>query len=172
MDRARRRARRADGIDLIMPDWFYRAVLDDALVLTIDPAYFGLTGGLERWLYRLVRKHAGRQRTVGGSIFAISTPSRRAFRRSSASPSSCATSRAASPCRAIGLSIERASGGRPSCSPSFAPAQLSTGACGQSVEPLVLSGTDGHVPSGTGPTCYQEPEAAIFHQAVNRFRRP
>src|SRR6202790_5503637 len=53
----------ADGIDLIMPDWFYRAVLDDALVLTIDPAYFSLTGGLERWLYRLVRKHAGRQRT-------------------------------------------------------------------------------------------------------------
>ena len=52
----------ADGIDLIMPDWFYRAVLDDALVLTIDPAYFSLTGGLERWLYRLVRKHAGRQR--------------------------------------------------------------------------------------------------------------
>ena len=50
-----------DGIDLIVPDWFYRAVLDDALVLTIDRAYFGLTGGLERWLYRLVRKHGGRQ---------------------------------------------------------------------------------------------------------------
>jgi hypothetical protein len=49
----------ADGIDLIVPDWFYRAVLDDALVLTIDPAYFRLTGGLERWLYRLVRKHGG-----------------------------------------------------------------------------------------------------------------
>jgi len=30
-------------------------------VLTIDPAYFDLTGGLERWLYRLVRKHGGRQ---------------------------------------------------------------------------------------------------------------
>ncbi|HLJ43734.1 MAG TPA: replication initiator protein A, partial [Candidatus Binataceae bacterium] len=52
----------AGGIDLIIPDWFYRAVLDDALVLTIDRAYFALTGGLERWLYRLVRKHAGRQR--------------------------------------------------------------------------------------------------------------
>ena len=51
----------ADGINLIMPDWFYRAVLDDALVLAIDPACFGLTGELERWLYRLVRKHAGRQ---------------------------------------------------------------------------------------------------------------
>ena len=50
-----------DGIDLIVPDWFYRAVLDDALVLTIDPGYFSLTGGLERWLYRLVRKHAGHQ---------------------------------------------------------------------------------------------------------------
>ena len=52
----------ADGIDLIMPDWFYRAVLDDALVLTIDRAYFDLTGGLERWLYRIVRKHGGQQR--------------------------------------------------------------------------------------------------------------
>jgi plasmid replication initiation protein len=34
-------------------------VLDAALVLTIDPAYFRLTGGIERWLYRLVRKHGG-----------------------------------------------------------------------------------------------------------------
>lgn len=49
------------GLDLIVPDWFYAAVLDDALVLTIDRAYFDLTGGLERWLYRLVRKHGGRQ---------------------------------------------------------------------------------------------------------------
>ena len=49
------------GLELILPDWFYGAVLDDALVLTIDRNYFGLTGGLERWLYRLVRKHGGRQ---------------------------------------------------------------------------------------------------------------
>jgi plasmid replication initiation protein len=49
------------GLELILPDWFYAAVLDDALVLTIDRAYFTLTGGLERWLYRLVRKHGGRQ---------------------------------------------------------------------------------------------------------------
>ena len=49
------------GIELIVPDWFYRAVLDDALVLTIDRAYFDLTGGMERWLYRLARKHGGRQ---------------------------------------------------------------------------------------------------------------
>jgi len=49
------------GLELIVPDWFYAAVLDDALVLTIDRAYFRLRGGLERWLYRLVRKHGGRQ---------------------------------------------------------------------------------------------------------------
>jgi plasmid replication initiation protein len=48
-------------LELILPDWFYAGVLDDALVLTIDRAYFDLRGGLERWLYRLVRKHGGRQ---------------------------------------------------------------------------------------------------------------
>jgi len=49
------------GIEMILPDWFYAGVLDAALVLTIDPAYFRLTGGIERWLYRLVRKHGGKQ---------------------------------------------------------------------------------------------------------------
>jgi plasmid replication initiation protein len=49
------------GIELILPDWFYAGVIDDALVLTIDRVYFDLTGGLERWLYRVVRKHGGRQ---------------------------------------------------------------------------------------------------------------
>jgi plasmid replication initiation protein len=49
------------GIELVLPDWFYAALLQDGLILTIDSAYFDLTGGIERWLYRLVRKHAGRQ---------------------------------------------------------------------------------------------------------------
>jgi plasmid replication initiation protein len=51
----------ARGLELILPDWFYSGVLNEALVLTIDRAYFDLTGGLERWLYRLPRKHGGRQ---------------------------------------------------------------------------------------------------------------
>jgi plasmid replication initiation protein len=55
------------GLELILPDWFYAGVLDDALVLTIGRAYFELTGGLERWLYRVVRKHGGRQ--AGGWSF-------------------------------------------------------------------------------------------------------
>jgi plasmid replication initiation protein len=53
---------RPQGIELILPDWFYAGVIEEALVLTIDPAYFALSGGIERWLYRLVRKHGGRQR--------------------------------------------------------------------------------------------------------------
>src|SRR6476620_7673210 len=54
----------ARGLELILPDWFYSGVLNEALVLTIDRASFDLTGGLERWLYRLVRKHGGRQEGV------------------------------------------------------------------------------------------------------------
>lgn len=49
------------GLELILPDWFYASILNEALVLTIDREYFALTGGLERWLYRLVRKHGGRK---------------------------------------------------------------------------------------------------------------
>ena len=54
-------AGRPQGISLILPDWVYSALLDSSLVLTLDPVYFTITGGIERWLYRLVRKHAGRQ---------------------------------------------------------------------------------------------------------------
>jgi plasmid replication initiation protein len=49
------------GVELILPDWFYAGVMEDKLLLTIDANYFRLTGGIERWLYRLVRKHAGWQ---------------------------------------------------------------------------------------------------------------
>ena len=52
---------RVEGMEFVLPDWFYRGVLDRSLVLAIDPAYFRLTGGIERWLYRVARKHAGRQ---------------------------------------------------------------------------------------------------------------
>ena len=36
-------------------------------VLTIHPDYFILKGGIERWLYRVARKHAGSQDGGGGS---------------------------------------------------------------------------------------------------------
>ncbi len=52
---------RTEGMELVLPDWFYQGVIDRSLVLSIDPVYFKLTGGIERWLYRVARKHAGRQ---------------------------------------------------------------------------------------------------------------
>lgn len=52
---------RPQGLELVLPDWFYDGVLLCGQVLTIDRRYFQLTGGLQRWLYRIVRKHAGRQ---------------------------------------------------------------------------------------------------------------
>ena len=63
------RAGRVEGMEFVLPDWFYRGVVDRSLVLTIDPAYFRLSGGIERWLYRVVRKHAGRQ--PGGWLFDV-----------------------------------------------------------------------------------------------------
>ncbi|MGY4363186.1 hypothetical protein ACVWZR_002366 [Bradyrhizobium sp. i1.3.1] len=46
----------AHGIELILPDWFYTGVLDEALVLTIDRAYFDLTGGFCLVQYRVQRR--------------------------------------------------------------------------------------------------------------------
>lgn len=55
------RSGRVEGMEFVLPEWFYNSVVDRSLVLTIDPAYFRLTGGIERWLYRVARKHAGHQ---------------------------------------------------------------------------------------------------------------
>jgi len=54
---------RSLGIEFILPDWLYDGIIDQRLVLSIDPAYFDLTSGIERWLYRVVRKHGGKQKT-------------------------------------------------------------------------------------------------------------
>ena len=59
------------GLTLTVSDWFYRGVMEDGGVLSIDPAYFSITGGRERWLYRVARKHAGGNGAAG---FAISMP--------------------------------------------------------------------------------------------------
>ena len=54
---------RSLGLEFILPDWLYDGIINQRLVLSIDPAYFDLTSGIERWLYRVVRKHGGRQKT-------------------------------------------------------------------------------------------------------------
>ena len=59
------------GFSLTVSEWFYEGVLMDGGLLAIDPEYFGITGGRERWLYRVARKHAG---GAGPEGFAISLP--------------------------------------------------------------------------------------------------
>jgi plasmid replication initiation protein len=155
---------KADGIELIVPDWFYRAVLDDALILTIDRAYFDLTGGLDRWLYRLVRKHGGRQREGWRFDFrhlyqqsgSLSPFKRFAFELRD-------TIRR-QPLPGYTLFLEVEFGGRILL--AFEPLV----ACGRSVDGLVLSGTRALVPSGTGLTCYREPREDLTHGSEKRIR--
>ena len=39
-----------------LPDWIFTAIMRRTGILAVHPEYFKLTGGLERWLYRLARK--------------------------------------------------------------------------------------------------------------------
>jgi plasmid replication initiation protein len=49
------------GMNLTLSNWMYEGILMEGGVLAIHPDYFRLTGGLERCLYRIARKHAGTQ---------------------------------------------------------------------------------------------------------------
>ena len=42
--------------EIELPEWLFKAVLSRRDILAVHPDYFQLTGGLERWLYRLARK--------------------------------------------------------------------------------------------------------------------
>ncbi|MGN6423229.1 MAG: replication initiator protein A [Asticcacaulis sp.] len=49
------------SLSLTLPPWIFRAITKNENVLTLDREYFLLTGGLDRALYRIARKHAGSQ---------------------------------------------------------------------------------------------------------------
>ena len=155
---------RPDGIELIVPDWFYRAVLDDALVLTIDRSYFGLTGGLDRWLYRIVRKHGGRQ--AGGWRFDfrhlhLKSGSLSPFKRFAFELRDIIRRQ---PLPGYTLFLEVEISGRLLL--AFEP----SAPCGKLVGGLVLSGTRPIVPSGTRGSCYQEPKPALTSSKQSRNR--
>jgi plasmid replication initiation protein len=65
------RTERSRGMTIELSNWFYEGVLMTGGVLSIDRAYFDITGGRERWLYKVARKHAG---GAGDDGFAISMP--------------------------------------------------------------------------------------------------
>ena len=145
---------RPAGIELIVPDWFYNAVLDDALILTIDPDYFSLTGGYDRWLYRIVRKHGGRQRNGWRFEFRhlyLKSGSLSPFKRFAFELRGIVRRQ---PLPGYRLWIEI--GSRRQSLLAFAPV-----VCGQPVDGLVLSGTGPIVPSGTDGSCYREPKTHL-----------
>lgn len=59
------------GMELTISEWLHEGIIMEGGVLAIDPDYFRLTGGRERWLYRIARKHAGGN---DGRGFTISLP--------------------------------------------------------------------------------------------------
>ncbi len=65
------RTERSRGMTLELSNWFYEGVVMAGGVLSIDRAYFDISGGRERWLYKVARKHAGGSAEAG---FGISLP--------------------------------------------------------------------------------------------------
>jgi plasmid replication initiation protein len=62
---------RSRGMTIELSNWFYEGVMMAGGVLSIDRAYFNVSSGRERWLYKVARKHAG---GAGSAGFAIPIP--------------------------------------------------------------------------------------------------
>ena len=48
-------------MSITLSEWLYQGIIEEGGILSIHEDYFLLTGGIERWLYRVARKHAGKQ---------------------------------------------------------------------------------------------------------------
>ena len=59
------------GMSLTLSDWLYEGIVKEGGILSIHPDYFLLTGALERWLYRVARKHAGHQANGWSATIAV-----------------------------------------------------------------------------------------------------
>lgn len=159
---------RPQGLEIIFPDWFFSGAVDPALVLTFEPSYFEISSGFERWLYRLIRKHGGKQaqgwrfgfRHLHAKSGSLSPYKRFCFelrkiiRRQ---PFSEYT---------LSLEVDRAS------MLWLAFEYQCSQACGQAVNPLVLSGTRNIVPSGTALSCYREPKQRLRSCNKRKNRAP
>ena len=66
------RSGRGEGMEFVLPESFCRSALDRRLVVTPDAAYFALSVGIERWLYRLARSTRSGSQTARISGFGIS----------------------------------------------------------------------------------------------------
>jgi len=56
-------ARTDGGLMIVVPDWLVVTATERRRILRIDPAYLRLSGGIARWLWRLLRRHAHEKST-------------------------------------------------------------------------------------------------------------
>ncbi len=59
--------------EIELPPWLYNAILRRRDILAVHPDYFQLTGGLERWLYRVARKSVPDKAEVPAIHFRMAT---------------------------------------------------------------------------------------------------
>ena len=160
------RAGRVEGMEFVLPEWFYNSVIDRSLVLTIDPAYFRLTGGIERWLYRVARKHAGHQRH--GWIFEVAHLHQKSGSLARPSDFALDLRRIAARQQLPGyrLQIEREDGRELL---RIRPENLSTGTVDKGVNTIGTSGARGIGTSGARLSAHQahEPQLTLWPEKRN-----
>ena len=160
------RAGRVEGMEFVLPEWFYNSVIDRSLVLTIDPAYFRLTGGIERWLYRVARKHAGHQRH--GWLFEVTHLHRKSGSLARPSDFALDLRRIAARQQLPGylLQIEREDGRELL---RIRPGNLSTGTVDNRVNAIGRSGARGIGTSGASLSADQthEPQLTLWPEKRN-----
>ncbi|MCF8710337.1 replication initiator protein A [Rhizorhapis sp. SPR117] len=159
-------AGRVEGMEFVLPEWFYNSVIDRSLVLTIDPAYFRLTGGIERWLYRVARKHAGHQRH--GWLFEVAHLHKKSGSLARASDFALDLRRIAARQSLPGyrLQIEREA----SCELlRIRPENLSTGTVDKRMNTIGTSGARGIGTSGAALSAHQahEPQLTLWPEKRN-----
>ncbi|MBU2031538.1 MAG: replication initiator protein A [Alphaproteobacteria bacterium] len=157
---------RIEGMEFVLPDWFYRGVIDRSLVLTIDPLYFRLTGGIERWLYRVARKHAGHQ--PHGWLFEVAHLHAKSGSLARISDFALDLRRIAARQPLPGYRLDIWREGRRELL-QIRPSGLSTVPVDNPVETLVTSGADGIGISGAALSGFraQQPQLSLWPERQN-----
>ncbi|MCB1387020.1 MAG: replication initiator protein A [Nitratireductor sp.] len=157
---------RVEGMEFVLPDWFYRGVIDRSLVLAIDAAYFRLTGGIERWLYRVARKHAGHQ--PHGWLFEVAHLHEKSGSLARISDFALDLRRIAARQSLLGYRLDIFREGRRELL-QIRPENLSTVPVDKGVETLVTSGANGIGTSGAALSGFQAhgPQLSLWHEKQN-----
>lgn len=157
---------RVEGMEFVLPDWFYRGDIDRSLVLAIDPAYFRLTGGIERWLYRVARKHAGHQ--PHGWLFEVAHLHQKSGSMARISDFALDLRRIAARQSLLGYRLDIYREGRRELL-QIRPENLSTVPVDKGVEALVISGANGIGISGAALSGLRahEPQLSLWPEKKN-----